>query len=271
MNSNDKQPEVEKEVDCPLCNSTLHNKIIVGNEETGLVPWYLCQCGYMFNLVAVKREEVFNEEYLVECANRKGANDRILYYARLYFPLIEELTYGRRALDVGCANGVLVDELRRRGWLAAGIDLADTGHIKGDFEVYDFKGERFDLILMMDVVQSFFDVLAGLKKAVSLLRPNGILFIVTPNTDLMRRDIIARFGHFDMDVNRSFINEKILNDAMIKACPDFSARMNLIVGIPDNVSQRFLSWNNMHMMYQKRSIEYVDQQFDLRKDMKNDE
>ncbi len=266
MSSEDK-PKDEKNVDCPLCNSTIHSVISLGNAEKGMVNWYLCHCGYMFNLVKVNRDDVFNAEYLKEYKDRKMVKEKLEYYARLYFPLIEEMTYGRRALDIGCGNGEIVTELRRRGWLAAGIDLATEEFIKGDFEIHDFEQERFDLILMTDVLQSMYDVVNVVKKAVNLLRPGGMILIVTPNTDLMRKDIIQRFGHWDMNTNRSFINENILNNLMIKACPDFTSKMDLVINIPANFSQRFVTWNNMHMLYRKQSIEYVDQTHDLRKEV----
>jgi len=264
----------ESDIYCPLCNNVI-NQIIVLNIKGGeKAPWYLCRCGYMFHLQAVDRSKIFNADYLLDYAGRKMIDVKYDYYLRIYMPIIEELTYGRRFLDVGCCTGHIVNSVKNRGWVATGIDLIETDFINGDFETFDFeisKGymERFDCIFMLDVIQCFLDPVGAIQKAVDLLRPNGLLFIVTPNTDLMKNDQIPYFGHWDMQQNRSFINERILSESLLKSVPDFRSKMEQVISIPSNTSQRFVSWNNMHMLYQKKSIEEIKVFDDVKKEVED--
>jgi SAM-dependent methyltransferase len=130
-----------------------------------------------------------------------------------YHPLVLETVPERcaRALDVGCGEGTLARELRRRAAHvtaidldAAGIELArrgDTGRIAfvhGDFLSYPFEPASFDFIASVACVHHM-DMRAALERMVALLRPGGTLAVVGLARSRLPADlpheIAAAIGH----------------------------------------------------------------------------
>jgi len=240
---------------CPLCESLIFQQFTLTGAKETQCNWFFCRCGYMFHEQAYKPEEVFTEAYQKDMYQRKFIETRYDYLVRMYAPILEEQTYGRRMLDVGCCLDILVQKFRDRGWLATGIDLIPNPFITGDFETYDFENQRFDLVWLGDVIQCFKDPIAAIYKAYDLLTPHGLMVIITPNTDLLWHDKISAFGHWDMKTQKQFINERILREVFVKADASFKSRMQVLYSNPTVQSQRFATWNTMHMILQKRFIE----------------
>jgi len=251
MNTENKQ----KELRCPMCQELVFQAYSLTKNEKESVNWLHCRCGFMFHQVEVDPKTVWTPEYAKEYADLKFVKERMLYYIRLYAPICEELTYGRRMLDVGFCTPILMEEMERRGWLTAGVDLIPNKYVTGDFMTETFEGERFDLIWMSDFLQCLKDPIPAIYKAYELLRPNGVLFIITPNTDNIRRNYIPAWGHWDMQTCQSFINERILREALIKCEASFNGRMQILYLNPCNMSTRMISWQNMHVIAQKTKVE----------------
>lgn len=254
----------EENLRCPNCEEIVHTQYALTKGEGDSVCWYHCRCGFMFHNTPVDLEKVFTPEYRTKREDLKFIKERLHQYVRIYAPMIEELTYGRRMLDVGYTTPLLMQEMERRGWLTCGVDIIPSDdYLVADFmskefdEMISVNGvrERFDLIWMGDFLQSVKDPVRAIYKAYDLLRPNGVLVIITPNTDLIRRDIIPKWGHWSMEDNQSFINERILREALIKCDASFNGRMELLYLNKSNQSSRFVSWNNMHAFAQKTKIE----------------
>ena len=113
---------------------------------------------------------------------------------------------GRRALDVGCGSGLLTEPLARLGAIATGVDAAPENisvarsHAERQGLAIDYRagevaalaGERFDLIVSMEVVEHVADVDAFLATLARLLADDGILILSTPNrTPLSRLALIT--------------------------------------------------------------------------------
>ena len=99
--------------------------------------------------------------------------------------------HARRALDVGCGEGLLTQRLARRVPEVVGIDShpasidrarerragPNISYLLGDFLDYPFEPESFDAVLAVAVLHHF-DAAAGLERMRRLLRPGGFLGIV---------------------------------------------------------------------------------------------
>jgi 2-polyprenyl-6-hydroxyphenyl methylase/3-demethylubiquinone-9 3-methyltransferase len=104
---------------------------------------------------------------------------------------------GLRILDIGCGAGLLSEPLSRLGARVTGLDPAPaaieaarahaeaTGaeltYRAGTVEELAAKGEKFDAVLAMEVVEHVEDVSGFVATAASLVAPGGILCLSTLN------------------------------------------------------------------------------------------
>jgi SAM-dependent methyltransferase len=97
-----------------------------------------------------------------------------------------------RALDLGCASGFLLANLRNRGWDVMGCELADWAAqrardlfgipvITGDILTTALPQRPFDLVTLWDVIEHVPDPAAVLAKARTAAKPDGLVVIRVPN------------------------------------------------------------------------------------------
>jgi tetratricopeptide (TPR) repeat protein/SAM-dependent methyltransferase len=98
---------------------------------------------------------------------------------------------GGTFLDVGVGNGALAGVAGDYGYRVAGIDVhlayaeavrrLGVEFLLGDVGTYDFGDRRFDVIALGDVIEHVPDPRQALRKAASLLKPGGLIWLSTPN------------------------------------------------------------------------------------------
>lgn len=90
-----------------------------------------------------------------------------------------------RILDVGCGEGVLVDEFRSKGYGIIGLDLnfARPGVHRGSIMGMPFEDASFDLLLCLDVIEhlNLLDQSTAIAEMHRVLRPGGVLLASIPN------------------------------------------------------------------------------------------
>ncbi|MDP2957357.1 MAG: class I SAM-dependent methyltransferase [Longimicrobiales bacterium] len=96
----------------------------------------------------------------------------------------------RRALDVGCGDGLLFPALRVYAAIVEGIEpdaalVTRTAREDGTIHVRPFDatfvpGHAFDLVLFLDVLEHLDDPGAAVAHAASLMEPGGILLVTVP-------------------------------------------------------------------------------------------
>ena len=107
--------------------------------------------------------------------------------------LISRFKAPGRALDLGCASGFFLGNLRGRGWEVMGCELADWAArrarelfgiqvITGDILSADLPERAFDLVTLWDVIEHVADPAAMLARARRAARPDGLVVIRVPNT-----------------------------------------------------------------------------------------
>ena len=97
-------------------------------------------------------------------------------------------------LDVGCSSGAFLYQLNRRfpgsyeilGTDVSGpaLDYAQSRGVpvlRGDFLTQDFGGRQFDSVTFWAVLEHLLEPKLFLQKAWSVLKPNGLCFVLVPN------------------------------------------------------------------------------------------
>lgn len=253
----DLKKSTEKEIlpvtlkSCPVCGRpTLYAYNVTEEQEfnKGVGTWYKCSCGVIFQ-GEFPVGGVYNEKYKADYLAAKEYADRSIHTHRTYIDLLEELTYGRKWLDVGYSYEEPMNWLKERGWITWGIELnpsalEDTYHIKGDFEKYDFREKKFDVIWMGHVFQSFRDPKGALRKAYSLMPEDGVVVITTPDIDFLHQITPIRFPHWKHKEHYTLWNKVSLKREAEKS--GFQ-----VVMCRSNFSERYLSWWDIHIILQK--------------------
>jgi len=90
-----------------------------------------------------------------------------------------------KILDIGCGEGVLVNEYRAKGYDISGIDLNFESSFIRRASILEtgFPSESFDLVLCLDVIEhlNIGDQEKALIEINRILKPRGIFYATIPN------------------------------------------------------------------------------------------
>lgn len=137
-----------------------------------------------------------DEAYLSE-DNSRAIN------AHLSLQFIKKFKKTGRLLDVGCFTGHILNAARLNfdttgvepsRWAAAmAREKFKLTVFDGAFGDVDLPEEHFDVVSMVDVIEHFSNPLQYLQKAGSVLRKDGVLYIVTPNILSLSARLLGRY------------------------------------------------------------------------------
>ena len=110
---------------------------------------------------------------------------------------------GLRLLDIGCGGGLLCEPMARMGADVLGADASRTNievasiHAEQSglnvryeavtSEELAARGERFDIVLNMEVVEHVSDVELFLTSCAEMVKPGGLMFVATINRTMKAR------------------------------------------------------------------------------------
>jgi len=98
-----------------------------------------------------------------------------------------------KLLDIGCGSGKGIELMRDLGWSVEGIDF-DENAVRvarskglqvhcGTLDEKKYPNDYFDAITMCQVFEHLYEPVDLLRQCYHILKPNGNLIIVTPNSD----------------------------------------------------------------------------------------
>jgi len=216
---------------CHACTSQNFEHLISADEGSLEVNRCL-SCGFVYLASWEQSLERFGELY--DYYGRLTAEDLRRRYSQenrtRQRELLKELARdarGRTLLDVGCGEGQLLQTARGEGWDAVGIDLSETAvrlcRERGlcvsltDFFDSTLDHQRFDAIVMSELLEHVPAPAKFLKRAEELLAENGILYLTTPNFGSLARRILGEawsvihpehIGYFERPTLRAMASEQ---------------------------------------------------------------
>lgn len=160
---------------------------------------------------------------------RAGLDGALSLLQRSRIRSLEQLLGGAGSvLDIGCGPGVLLHQMRARGWRARGTERSpsaarqarDVFHL--DVRAQDVsdivaEGTTFDAVVLWHVAEHLHAPLETIRGIARLLRPGGVLLIAVPNFASPEARV-GRDGWFHLDVPRHLVHfTPATLDAMITA------------------------------------------------------
>lgn len=106
-------------------------------------------------------------------------------------------------LDVGCATGFALEVAEKRGWEPHGVELSEysssIARDKFGFQIVtgtifdaDYPDDYFDAVMLSDLLEHVPDPEVMIAEMFRILKPGGILSVITPNVESMTSKVMGR-------------------------------------------------------------------------------
>lgn len=128
--------------------------------------------------------------------------------SRIILKRLNRLKKKGKILDIGCCTGFFLDVAKGLGWEVYGVELSKwaVSYAIDEFDIEVFEGELkdahfqdsyFDVVVLKDTIEHLPDPKATLIEIRRILKPDGILYINTPNiSSLASRILKAKWWGF---------------------------------------------------------------------------
>jgi SAM-dependent methyltransferase len=108
-------------------------------------------------------------------------------------------------LDVGCGSGSFLQIAQSCGWTVMGVEPdpkavaygreQGLNIVQGSIELFEGQESMFDVITLSHVIEHVHDPVALLRSCHRLLKPNGQIWLETPNIDSLGHSRYGRDWH----------------------------------------------------------------------------
>lgn len=153
-------------------------------------------CGLVYSDIYLQPDTVLKDD-TPYFAHDVYANEQETYLqeASRYLKAINRFKTSGKLLDIGCGFGYFSAAAVRDGWQVKGIDISPVAveFAKRTFELQDlqlatvedaeFAPNSFDVITMWNCIEHMANPVASIEKALTWLKPDGIIAFEAPNHD----------------------------------------------------------------------------------------
>jgi len=126
---------------------------------------------------------------------------------------------GKKALDIGCREGIQSKWLEEKGYDVTSIDIEkvyDKCIIANVNEKLPFEDNSFDLIWTSELIEHLENPKESIKEFERVLKPKGEMILTTPNSYFWFYSIAKLFGKSPKDLqnqgHRHFFSEKNIKE-----------------------------------------------------------
>lgn len=197
---------------CENCGSKQFEVLFTGNDKLLGVPGEFdvieCQnCGlYQISpkLNTQEIEKYYPEDYICYLEAIEDERNPFVRFNRFLGQRKRCRQVMRRSkktgkfLDVGCATGIFLNEMQKRGWDCKGIepDQKSVDYAQERFGLDVFCGvvedanlpaNTFDVVTLWDVLEHVYDLNTTISEIKRLLKPGGMIIAILPNADAFER------------------------------------------------------------------------------------
>jgi SAM-dependent methyltransferase len=203
------QREVVEEVVCPICTGLPARRTFT-KDSYQVYRCVSCACEFLEPQPDDQAlSEIYDAEYFLgdhdEASDRRVAALKsatsALYLDRLSTALAG---HGRCLLEVGCGSGDLLLQAQSRSFKVNGVEYSTAAAAAanrrlgaelvrtGTIENAALPAGHFDVVVACDVIEHTRNPKSFLEKAHALLRPGGVVFLVTPSLNSWSRRLLGR-------------------------------------------------------------------------------
>ncbi|MHC4351164.1 MAG: class I SAM-dependent methyltransferase [Planctomycetota bacterium] len=126
---------------------------------------------------------------------QRNSHDYELALARI--SKIKRFVTAGKLIDVGCSNGAFVRRALEDGFISEGLELHESiaqiarslNAVRmrvGDLREQKLPSETYDVVVLNDVIEHFYDPLNEMAEINRILKIHGLLVIETPNADMLK-------------------------------------------------------------------------------------
>lgn len=212
---------------CPACTGKGPSVL---TQSPDLVLMRCGRCGLVWRFIRdLDRAKVQQLQDGVYRETRTRAQVGMTYrMARDRLRTLTRFVDGGRLLEIGCATGEFLELAERSGFDVLGLDASGRYalHAAGRglnvkharLEDLDLEDSRFDVIAIFHLIEHVEDPGEFMARTLRLLRPTGLLFVITPNVDsATNRPFGSLHPNFRQPDHLFFYSGKTLGDLLSRA------------------------------------------------------
>jgi len=193
---------------CPFCDENA-KKIHAACPQPDIDMLFCRTCRLAFQNPFVDSARLHDREYFASWGDEAAVEEmkRIDFQAKLNLLEKHQQLPGKNLLDIGAAQGHFMAVARESGWSVTGIEMSTAGLgsapddpdiVRADFLKHDFSGKTFSAVTSFSVIEHVSDPRAFIGKVLSLLEPQGIWLVMTPDYESLGRRLLGRrWPHFN--------------------------------------------------------------------------
>lgn len=195
------------------------NFLITNSDYGKTAAIYQCnQCG--FKQCPDLSDVISYYETMQDTQYEEGRKQRLLQEKKV-MAQIKRIKSSGKLLDIGAGSGILLEAALALGFDAEGVEPSRWLHekaVKLDLPVHlgvfpqknALKGP-YDIVTLIDVIEHVSNPVELIKEIKKVLKPNGILVVVTPDVDsYMARLLKYKWWHFRI-AHIGYFNKQTLN------------------------------------------------------------
>ena len=152
-------------------------------------------CGFVFSSQAASAADL--ETYYARYPRITALPDITVKRYNELLSSFEKYRHTNRLIDLGCGNGLFLEQAKKRGWDVWGTEISESSleecRAKGIHAVKPedasmlSRDRSFDVVTSLEVIEHLPNPKQEAKLIASLLRSGGVLYLTTPNFNSLSR------------------------------------------------------------------------------------